>query len=1441
MTSEKEEGSTPGENSRKKEDNGRKTRKQQYSRRKKQKANKNKNNTEKKTTTFKGKTEGMNGHIFLLKSETKSVLQFTRTQEQLIRYFSCTYKRSEDMKWMIKNLEDREFEEPEEPTKFRSEVVKDKVFHKLIEMYIAREQAYEEAKSKLWEVIWYQCTKGLQTKLESDENFEEMSENNDCARLLRHIRMYMYTDDNNDYKPITFYNAKLNSMTCRQGTMESVNNYYTRLKGLIEVLEYHDCANGGKDKAMVHYVMGLAGEQVDKDVHLPGEETYDSYVDYARERFWESVLIKNSDNKRFGGLKRELANAYVKGRNDYPGTLLATYELLLKYNCEVKEKEIKPSNTSKTVSDSETESEKDTETNKFIETMTFANATLDKTGDDTEVICFNCGEKGHKSNNCNKPPKDKKGPTKTGKVCTTIGVERKVKFEDEDSESDNDEFGEMGFIITTVSRKQMITTTQQIVLANKELVNKHWILLHTQSTVHIFKNKSLLTDVNHTEDAIRCYCNSGYQDTDEMGKFEGLDEVYYNNTSLANILTFSMLSTLHRITCNTWVENSFMIHQFNGRDMKFVCSPEGLYYHDLRWTKEGGKHLTTSRKLNSERRENVIMINTVQGIKEGFTKKEIKAAELAQRIYILLGRPSYRDFGNIVKWQLLKNCPISFQDVKNAWKMFGEDLGSIRGKTTRRKPLKVDTGGVIPIPTELLFQLQDVTLCADVMFMDKLVVLTTISRRIGFTTVDILPSQNIGDILKAARKVFSLYKSREVPVKYLVTDRQFLPIKDTLLREDDIRLNETSANEHVGDVERNVRVLKERFRAAKAVLPFKALPKLMKIANMKLEAFWLNLFPRKGCISAYYGPRLLLMGEMADFQRICKVPFGVYCEVFDKPSPANTVTVRTTPAIALCPESNIQHSYYFLSLTTWKIISRRSGAWKELPMPQHIIDTVNERGMKELGLQKDDLVPEQYVFKYLDGTLVPIDEDTENQGGENPDDQEESKEEEKEQQEEDTREDEQHNDTSTTNDTNRRTRGNKINYAFRMGMERGNNPTGRVTYETTLMIDHQKLKEVENEYLKEHVMHRDKAKKWIHKRPVKPADGFGQKYGYASQLLLVQMSAKQGLRKFGERAEKAIKAEFHQLIHGKEVFIPRFYSELTKQQRKKALRAITLIDHKRTGKVKGRTVANGSIQRSYIPQDEASSPTVSTEAVFLVSVMNAHEKRVIAVCDISGVFLQAYMDEFVAVIFENEMVDLMIETEPKYEKYVHINSKGKKVLYMQLRKAMYGCMKAAKLWCQEFSNYITKEMGFKLNEYDLCVANKEIDGEQCTIIWHVDDLKISHKKESVVRSVIGKIEDKFGKMSVNIGTKHTYVGMDFEYLDDGSVTIDMIGYLEDALEEFPEELKEFGTPAANNIFEVDVNGERLDDEKSKTFHRVVAMLLFVSKRARPDLQVESPF
>ena len=93
-------------------------------------------------------------------------------------------------------------------------------------------------------------------------------------------------------------------------------------------------------------------------------------------------------------------------------------------------------------------------------------------------------------------------------------------------------------------------------------------------------------------------------------------------------------------------------------------------------------------------------------------------------------------------------------------------------------------------------------------------------------------------------------------------------------------------------------------------------------------------------------------------------------------------------------------------------------------------------------------------------------------------------------------------------------------------------------------------------------------------------------------------------------------------------------------------------------------------------------------------------------------------------------------------------------------------------------------MGFKLNKYDPCVANKMIGGKQCTIVWYVDDNKISHIDSKVVDQIIVAIEEKFGKMTVKRGKDHVFVGMDTSFTEDQKERETMKSYLEEAITAF---------------------------------------------------------
>ena len=192
-------------------------------------------------------------------------------------------------------------------------------------------------------------------------------------------------------------------------------------------------------------------------------------------------------------------------------------------------------------------------------------------------------------------------------------------------------------------------------------------------------------------------------------------------------------------------------------------------------------------------------------------------------------------------------------------------------------------------------------------------------------------------------------------------------------------------------------------------------------------------------------------------------------------------------------------------------------------------------------------------------------------------------------------------------------------------------------------------------------------------------------------------------------------------------------------------------------------------------------------------------------------------------------------------KWIGVIEQGKRTLYVQLMKALYGCVQSALLWYKMFSTTLTN-MGFKLNPYDLCMANTTIDGKQCTVLWYVDDNLISHVDLKVVISIIGKIEDKFGKMAVTRGKLHEFLGMKIDFTDGKAVKIDMKEFLKGVINDFWEDLlRNAATPAKRDLFELTIGAECLDETRADIFHRIVAKLLYVCKRARMDITLTVAF
>ena len=127
------------------------------------------------------------------------------------------------------------------------------------------------------------------------------------------------------------------------------------------------------------------------------------------------------------------------------------------------------------------------------------------------------------------------------------------------------------------------------------------------------------------------------------------------------------------------------------------------------------------------------------------------------------------------------------------------------------------------IPKSILESNKNITLSIDIMFVNKIPFVTTISRYVKFTTVEVIQKRTKSQLSECIKNIVAIYTQRGFKVNHALLDGEFVPLRTDLLNMG-ILANFATRNEHVPEIERQHRVIKERAHACRSTLPFEVLP-----------------------------------------------------------------------------------------------------------------------------------------------------------------------------------------------------------------------------------------------------------------------------------------------------------------------------------------------------------------------------------------------------------------------------------------------------------------------------------------------------------------------------------------------------------------------------------------------------------------------------------------
>ena len=276
---------------------------------------------------------------------------------------------------------------------------------------------------------------------------------------------------------------------------------------------------------------------------------------------------------------------------------------------------------------------------------------------------------------------------------------------------------------------------------------------------------------------------------------------YYCKDVEVNILSMGELEE-QGIKCEK-EDNLFIVYGKDGNNYSFVRCGDNLYRSQI----------DTDAKPLKIYNSQVINYDTVSERMKQFDKRQVERAKQARKLQWDMGLISTKDLIDLLSIGKIKNTELTPIDVRTAEYLFGPCVGNLRGKTTNPSPEEVR------VPPIAAPQHPRQTLYGDLMFINKIPFLITMSEPLGYGMISHLRSKSTTNLISAIKQQIAEYKRRKYNVEVLLADQESALMSTVFKNGSPVLVEE--CEDAVGVIERLIRVVKERVRGITTTLPFR--------------------------------------------------------------------------------------------------------------------------------------------------------------------------------------------------------------------------------------------------------------------------------------------------------------------------------------------------------------------------------------------------------------------------------------------------------------------------------------------------------------------------------------------------------------------------------------------------------------------------------------------
>ena len=839
-----------------------------------------------------------------------------------------------------------------------------------------------------------------------------------------------------------------------------------------------------------------------------------------------------------------------------------------------------------------------------------------------------------------------------------------------------------------------------------------------------------------------------------------------------------------------------------------------------------------------------------------FRKDEVARVLEVRKLLRSTSFPSITNLRNAILRGNIINAPFSIKDIDNYQYIYKHEVSELKGKMRWQRSLNYRE---TPVQVDLLLEIKrrPLSIYGDILFIGPYPFLLSVTKPIDLVqVVDLDDSRNRETVVSAMNSQCRTVLDRHYSVYRYFIDREKaadLGIGSSLTLPCGVLVDRSDPGTHQGQIERYNQTYKARLRCLVSSIPFKIRLKSMRRRAANWVCRNLNEIPNSNKILGIT-PRELVTGVRTDFSHISRVYFGVFAMIYNNKSSNTVHVVRSFRAVCVGVDDNIKRSPIWFNLDNKRECICTN--FTSLPMGDDIVKEISGLSQEppfevddyDSNLIVDDSLVEEDILAEIDDNLPNSQEqdllsDRESINDSSTD----------ESLEEDTPPD-----VEDFQDILQTGVEEDVQYEEPLILDPSNqveDPSAQVedmdvqlgtVPEDSREVQSEPVPPLENEYQRQYRESnpesdhqygtRSSRSHFIEERSLrKKVKKEMAEYGY-------HVSYNKGLKTRPEATELSADKEIEKLARLNLGVGVHEYT-LGEAQRKGIMNTFMFMKDKydasgNFSEYKGRLVGDGRSQdRNYLKEvyGSTSSPTALPGSVMLVVGLVAQRKMTVETADVASAFIRNQLDDETYIRLSPAMTSKWIKYKPEDVQYV--STKGDLVL--KLSKSLYGCVQSPLLWYRNVDGFLKKE-GFKRSSKDHCVYTKYDDGELTIVVTYVDDFMIASDSPSRCKYYGDLVESQYTEVTRHRGSSLDYIGMNMDINHDiGRVELSMIGFVEEVLALMPR-TRSATSPAGEGLFHIS-GGPLLSPQKSKLFYSVVYMLLYLAKRARPDILLPVQF